>query len=399
MCGILAGALLLAPCALWADDTLLLANGQSISGYLLRPLEKDADFYPFRNSDGVEFSIPSEFVSSIERSAAEVKEYEKLLQITPDTVAGNWRLAEWCDKNGEKARQKIHCERIIELDPDHEEARRELGYRRMIDGVWRTPDEELAAQGRVRYKGRVISIQEKRALESQAAQRSEVVKMTRNIARWTADIGTSRDQEARDQLRGVRSPIAVPGLLAALEKEKRVAARRELILALGRVGTPEAISPLLQLSIEDPSEDLRLTCLDIIKNHKSKFVTEYYISRLSPKKGLNSHINLAAYALGELGDASAVPALIDALETIHKAQIKTGGNPGQTSAGMGSSGSSSVGGLSMGSSVKIISQAKSNPEALAALKKLTGQNFGYDKARWREWHQRQHSSDQSIKIR
>ena len=72
-------------------------------------------------------------------------------------------------------------------------------------------------------------------------------------------------------------------------------------------------------------------------------VTLLYVKGLKSKD--NSEVNRAAAALKALGDVSAVPPLIDALVTTHKAKIGSG-NPGQTSASFsrGSGGNIGFGG-------------------------------------------------------
>ena len=47
------------------------------------------------------------------------------------------------------------------------------------------------------------------------------------------------------------------------------------------------------------------------------------------------------------------------------------------------------GGLSMGSSAKIIKRDLNNQQVLDALVALTGSNFGFDKSAWRNWYSSQ----------
>ena len=55
-------------------------------------------------------------------------------------MEGQWKLAEWCHEHGLPDQRKTHLQRVIELDPDHVEARRLLGYSK-IDGKWMTQEE------------------------------------------------------------------------------------------------------------------------------------------------------------------------------------------------------------------------------------------------------------------
>ena len=62
----------------------------------------------------------------LKRKPAEI-EYEKKRHLFPDTVEGQWELAEWCEKNHLNEARKTHLRRIIELDPNHAAAQR-AGY-------------------------------------------------------------------------------------------------------------------------------------------------------------------------------------------------------------------------------------------------------------------------------
>jgi hypothetical protein len=66
----------------------------------------------------------------------------------------------------------------------------------------------------------------------------------------------------------------------------------------------------------------------------------------------------SAWALGEIGNSRAVGPLIGALESD----------------------------VARGKVDPTARQTKSIPEIVAALRKLTGEDFGYDPRRWRDWH-------------
>ncbi len=376
-----------------AADVLILKGGGRLQGqFLVTPADNDL-VYRFRSSDGIELTISKSEVEEIEQmgSPESFEDYEAKKSATPDTVEGNLELARWCAENKMQNQRKAHYERVLELDPENTAARRALGFKKMIDGEWRTSDEEMEDQGKVQYKGRWVSIQEKELLEKQAEERIQTRKLTGSIKKWVKMLGTAKEETALAELENLRDPKAVAGLLDAYQSEKkRPGVQKVLIKCLGRIGTETSITALLQIAVDSPVEELRLTALDNLKPNAGPGVTEYFISRLSPKQSTHPQINYAGYALGELNDPSAVPALIQALETTHKFQIVTGSQNGQTSAGMGRSSNGGNGtGFSMGSSVKVISQKKTNPEVLDALKKITKVNFMYDQARWIDWYQSQ----------
>ena len=88
-----------------------------------------------------------------------------------DTAAAQWELAQWCREHKLSAEREVHLRRVIELDPDHVEARRALGYSK-IDGQWTTQEEAMTKRGYVRYKGQWKTPQEVEIAEEQAEARS-----------------------------------------------------------------------------------------------------------------------------------------------------------------------------------------------------------------------------------
>lgn len=374
-----------------SEDFLELRNGNRLSGKWLNPTTQKPATYRFETSEGLLLEIAAEEVAAADRQGKQSDEYEKKLAQTPNTVEGNLELAQWCQENGLPSRQKIHLRRVLELEPDHAEARRKLGYRRMLDGQWRTAEEEMAEQGKVFYNGRWMSKQEKEALENKKKDKYAVQKLTKSIARWRTDIGTRKNDEAIANLESLMDPLAVPGLTQALKKEKRQSVRKLLLKALGRIGTPEAWKVLMVTAVNDSDEEIRMSCLDILKVHPNPQITEYFISRLSPKTSTNVQVNRAAQALGELGDRTAISSLIDALITRHKYVINP--NQGQTTTTFGGQSGTGGGGFSFGSSQQLVYKHHQNEGALNALKKLTGVNFIYDIPSWKSWYQSQQRAE------
>ncbi len=373
-----------------AADVLVLKSGGRIQGQFITPLTEEDMTYRFRTSDGIVIKIRREEVSQVEKRGAQsgLEEYVQKKKEMPDTVEGNLEMARWCAENQFLSQRKAHYERVLELDFENEDARRALGYKKMLDGEWRMPDVEMEEQGKVKYKGRWISTQEKELMEKQTEEKNKTKKLASNIKKWVKSLGTAKETNALAELENLRAPLAVPGIQKAYESEKRPAARKVLIKCLGRIGTQMALNSLLQIAVDEKEEELRLTALDNLTPSKNSGTVDYFVMRLSPQKSTNPQINHAAYALGELNDSSAIPALIEALITTHKFQVVTGNQNGQTTAGAGRSSTGGSGmGFSMGSSTHTVSQNIQNQEVLEALKKITGVNFMYDKMSWIRWYQ------------
>ena len=129
-----------------------LANGGEVRGEVLNPDESPRSHYVIKTAQGGKISLPAEQVKKVDKQSADEIEYDRLAAVAPDTVQGQWELAEFCRENHLTAQRTKHLERIIQLDPDHAEARRALGYSR-VKGEWITVEEGMDAQGRKRYKG------------------------------------------------------------------------------------------------------------------------------------------------------------------------------------------------------------------------------------------------------
>ena len=157
------------------------------------------------------------------------------------------------------------------------------------------------------------------------------------------------------------------------------------------MGTTASRKILATQSLEDPVVEVRLTCLDYLKQAKAQDVVDYFIGRLRSKN--NIEILRAAVALRHLEAKSAIGPLIDALVTGHKFKISSG-NPGQISTSFGSGGAS-PGGLSVGGQgPKIVTRYFNNQAVLDALVSLTGGvDYGFDVALWKAWYATQKRSE------
>ena len=136
--------------------------------------------------------------------------------------------------------------------------------------------------------------------------------------------------------------------------------------------------------------------MDAARLHGSQQAVAVF-SRLLKDKN-NQIVNQAAWALGRLGDPSAVPALIDALVTKHRFRVQSGGGPGGISGGFSPQGG---GGMQAGGKAMIIEQEYQNRQALSALVALVpaGVNFGYDKAAWKNWYASQQQNAPGTNLR
>jgi len=386
-CGglIAAGIVALATCGGASAEVFLLTGGGRLEGEILNPDQLPRKTYTIRTSLGVEIMLPAAEVKKVLRPRPEEIEYEKTRARYPDTVEGQWELAEWCRQRRLFTRRKTHLQRVIELDPDHVQARRALGYTQ-VGSEWKTQEQRMLEQGYVRYKGRWLLPQQVELIERERQEDLAEGEWKQKLKLWRDWLGTEKTRVAERNILEIDDPFAVKALADGLEDDGRDQARLLFVRALARIGTPAAMRVLALQAMSDPVEEVRLTCLDYLKAKNDPGAVTYFIGRLQSKS--NAEVRWAARALRHMGDPSAIGPLIEALITTHKEKIPAR-NPGQISTTFSSAGGS---GLTMGGGPTIITRRISNREVLDALVTLTGgANFSFDVPKWKSWYTSQKS--------
>lgn len=369
-------------CRVVHAEVFVLTGGGQVTGTLLNPQESPRQKYLIQTDNG-RITLESSQVEKVLNPSAAEREYEHLAPTFPDTVEGQWKLAEWCQEHKLAAQRRTHLERIVELDPDHAKARASLGYVK-AEGKWQTQKELQESRGLVRYGDKWLTPQEveiqKKREKSTLAQKDWNLK----IRRWQDWLGTDRDAAARDNFLAITDPLAVWGLGKALQTDTRLRPRQLYAEVLAKIGTTEAIQTLTLAAVADDVEEIRLTCIDKLKVKKAPEVIAFFVSNL--RHSDNAIVNRAAVALRLMNDSSAIRPLIDALVTTHKQVLNPGANPGSMSATFGKG---VGGGLSMGGSPKVVKYEVRNQAVLEALLSLAnGVNFDYDVRAWHTWYAR-----------
>lgn len=333
--------------------------------------------------------LPHNLLRKRETLRSETLEYRFKAPFLEDDVESHRNMAQWCRERNLPIEARLHLERIIQIDPDDEQARKSLGYENQ-DGIWTTPKEKRESNGYVIYAGKSMTSQEAELLK-------EKEKNKKLDAQWKKKIrviqnGLKNDsEEAREDLRLVNAPEALSSLTSALQEEKNPRNRELFVLAIGKIGTPAAIGDLAAIAIGDEDDEVRQTAIDLIRR-SSKAVpgaVEFFCEVLKhPEKYTNPAINRAGYALGILNAQRALPDLINALVTRHTETIVIPGE--QTSATFSSDGNISFNPGSQ-EKTKNITQDIENPDVLIAVRAIASSHyydpvdFGFDIQSWKEW--------------
>jgi hypothetical protein len=183
-------ALFLAAAALpAAADELVLKNGARIEGRItdagsVVTVEMDMGTVTFRRSE----------VAKIVLGPSALQEFdEKVRALKAGDVDGRRKLAVWARQRELTNRSRELLQEILVLDPDHAEARADLGYQKH-DGRWMTEAEVRAARGLVHFRGAWVKQSEAEAVLQQEADRaarvaleSEMVKAQKEVLAAEAD--------------------------------------------------------------------------------------------------------------------------------------------------------------------------------------------------------------------
>ena len=384
------------PCV--ADLFLLNPTGQ-FEGELLNPQRQPHDEYQIRTDEGVTIALSAKRVKKVRQDSLELKRYQEWLPKMPETASGNWKMAQWCAKKGLVEQRKFHLEQVIALDPEHEPARRALGYVR-VDDQWTLPAERMKQRGYVRYRGDWMLPQEIEMLERRKQYDEAETVWIKQIKKWRRWIGRRQGEEALENLLAIKDPLAAGALAKLIPREDNIDVRSMYVRVLGQLGNETAVMALAKAAMEDGNHEIRLQCLDGLERYGGAAAVPAFMERLRSSKHVM--VQRAAVALGRLGDDRAVSSLIDALVTTHKVKV-AGGNPGSVGVGFGtsSSGDAGVNSFSAGGKPRIVINQSKNREVLDALVSLTdpaNYSFQYDEVAWRQWYSKQ-STPTEINLR
>lgn len=360
-------------------DEVVLDSGARLRGRLVESDTSDRSRVVIATPYG-ELAIDRDRVRRIvEQSPAEA-EYARRSPSVSDTAEAQFALSMWCRDNGHAEGMKRHLRRVLELQPDHEEARTLLGFQQ-VDGQWMTREDVLASRGLRRWQGEFLTQQEVELLQKTEQIEAAQIAWRRRLAKLRTDLNHRNAETARlaaATLDNLADPEAVPELLSLLADETEPLVRRRLVAIVGRLGTRPCLIALADLALSDPDLEIRAVALDFLAADGRPGLAVPFVAALNSPN--NVTVNYAADALAMLGSPAVIDPLIDALVTTHR--WKTGNDSGgDTYSVSPGAGTTSFG----GGGPKIIEKQLQNPRALAALVHLTGVNFLYDKPRWKAW--------------
>jgi hypothetical protein len=407
-------------------DQIVLRGGAQIRGevvpdprlpeYVLVQTERSASPIKYRK----------ELVVKVVPEPSPLKEYLAKRDHVGTGAQEQYEFGLWCQEQKLQAYADLHYRRAIEADKTFAPAHKKLGHV-LYAGDWLTADELREAQGLVKYKGKWISREEKARLETDKAAAAENAAWARRIQvlRQSLLFGTpERRRDAEAQLAAIRDAAAVPPLMQIFGEDSD-AMRTMLARILGAIPGTEAASALVTRILAETDTGVRQATMDELASRNEPNVVPLLVKALRSKEP--AIINRAAWALGNLKAVSTVPKLLPVLVMVEQKMIWAPPEPGSNSipdvpqvgasfasgsvsyfpvfnsvavgpgavafgassypvtTGAGISLGGDPPGLTRGYQPKFLTYTYRNVEVLNALEKLTGRNFGYDTAAWRNW--------------
>jgi len=378
-------------------DEVVLSSGQTLVGSVeeRRVGPQNQAELVVSLEDGSVLILQREMFRSWKAEPAAMSEYRERRSRAMATVDSQWELAAWCRENKLKSPASTHARMVLELDPEHELARRLLEHQK-IQNRWVDVDEVKSRLGYVKINNRWVLPEVDDLLKVLVEQRDRQRGWKRDLTSlFKTAFSTSRKAgEAWEQIRSIRDPEAVATLVELLGSRTDPRERRLLVEVLGEIPSLASSYALLDYFLLNADDaEGRERALQSIKRrpeHKvflaRKLVTQLDPDLLGDRSKMpdeatasrnTARLSRAATALRELEVPIGIEPLIVAMRISYNVKIK-----GQDGASSGPGGVQGV-----GSGAREINKffEHENGAALEALQKLTGQRLGNSQEQWMRW--------------
>lgn len=379
-----------------ATTTLLLKDGGTLEGELLNPDEVNRKLYQINTPEGLEITLDAKLIDRIQaRERDAVIEYDRDAPLTTHTVENHLSWAKWCSEHQLPDQAKVHWQQILELDPDHAEARKVLGYSKTQTG-WVSHRDTWEKQGFIQDRQGRWKTPQQIEVETILGNQNETVQYWQRTVREL--YRRLPNPQAEAELLAIRHPDAFPPIRKILIDETKTNPQRRTMLL--RLLAQFSDAPSLQfvagwaIRPEESYDDRKMCVEELQKRIKEQpeirhTMMNVYRHSLNPRAD-QEVIHLAAQVVRDLGGYEAIPELIEVLVVMKTETYQ----PEVPTYGFGSGGSGfSLPGKPTSRQIPITNQS-----VLSALQKLTGVNFEFNQGAWREWY-RQSQRSPSLNLR
>ncbi|RKY16629.1 MAG: hypothetical protein DRP63_05060 [Planctomycetota bacterium] len=152
-------------------DVIFLDDGRIVRGKIV---EQNEDYVKIKTKYGTR-KISVDRVREVITEAEMEKRLQERMDAAGDDADALWDVVRWCRDIGLDEKAKDLAKRVLELNPDHESARKYLGYIKK-DGAWVKEEQWYRAHGWVRRGGRWVSPEElkRRELEKRRKEQKAI---------------------------------------------------------------------------------------------------------------------------------------------------------------------------------------------------------------------------------
>jgi hypothetical protein len=384
--GVVLGLTILAP-STRADE--LYVSGGVLEG---KVLEESGSVIRLQTASGV-LAVPASIVARRVPGPSRMEKYAQQLAAEPLTARRHLELAEWCRDVRLSPLAEKHLQIALDGNPRLPAALEMAGYVQLGE-VW------------LKAGPAQTTLPPARGESAQTLLKTLIAGWTRRVSTvYEADLRQSADprslEKGRRKLLAIGSPLAIPALCKVLGDGDE-SARSLLAEFLASYKEDDATIHLLALSLMDPSERVRRDVASALARRGDPRVGLFLRGALLCE--VEQVVNAAAEVLGWMGDRSAAADLVEALPTDGFAGPRVGVRQvfGQLATAFNQASMIPIGAVPIARTPTIaLVGFKRRVEALAALTgqdvgpfrsevqdaliALTGQNFGFDVAAWRDW--------------
>jgi hypothetical protein len=415
-------------------DRIIMRSNSMIKGKAIVDEAHPDQYLVFGEKGKTPLVIKKDRVARIEPEPSILDDYairRKGLSKPPAGVPAaqlEYEVGLWCEEHKLFDLASVHFDASLKRDATYGPAHRKLGHVEH-DGKWLTPAELRLAQGYVLYRGKWITPDEKARKDAEAAQVVEQQSWLRKLGQLRQALlsdSEAQSHSAESQLLGIREPAAISAVVRIFANDENPALRKMGVRVLGAIAGPEASAAIVDRLLAEADDDTRQRTMEQLTRLKEPNIIPRLVQGLQSKS--LATINRAAWGLANLNAVTTVPKLIPALTAseVQVVWVPSGNGQGQNYGGMlpGVGGGAGFGvnnrsipimtgpvvgpgvvaygatslpstafngsgvnlnGGNQGATPKYVEVTHRNVEVLAALVKLTGQNFEYDIEAWKRW--------------
>ncbi len=353
---------------------------------------------------------------AIDYSAQLQREYTDRLLTMDDTPAAHVKLATWCEGVGLQDKAKTHWQETLHRDADNKEARQALGYiRRNMKWVRAqdAPSLPPLAVGAGAAAPKDPTLEQRRRALSREIQDISIT--------YLSSMGPGAWDEGVQKILTIRDPAAAEPIARILGSGS-VEVRKLACETLGQIPGEDAARHLVKFVLADESVDVYKAGVAALEARTEERGLRQLLNALN---GSEKVLKRSAYALGEMREWRAAPALISKLKTAEP-RVRTYEAPRAGTISPGPSGyffsgtittyiadvepvvaagavgwNPTVGAIPTGAMIaahnprvtirRTVIEFVHQPVVREALKKITGQDFEFNSQAWRDWLRRRKS--------